>query len=323
MMGSAPALRLRLLAVASTLLVAGAVGCAGEGPPRWTADPNAPTPPSSPAGGSPATSPSAAVSASPTGSPIVSPSAEPSASASPTAAPSPTGEPSPTAAPAATSLPQGSEPVELDPADFLPGAQHPYWPYVPGTVWTYRETDAEGVVQEVVVEVTQEKRLIAGIEAIVVHDQVTQDGELVEDTFDWYAGDRFGNIWYLGEDTKEYENGEVVSTAGSWEHGVDGAVAGIVMPADPVPGTVYRQEYYAGEAEDMATVMSVTETVTVPIGPDGGELFTDVVMTRDTTPLDPSVVEYKFYAEGVGLILVVGVSPDFSFEQLIQVAGPD
>ena len=122
----------------------------------------------------------------------------------------------------------------------------------PGNRWVYNETDAEGNEMQVEVTVTNDKKNILGISATVVHDVVTQDGSVKEDTLDWYAQDVDGNIWYLGEDTKEYENGVVVSTEGSWEAGVDGAQAGIVLPANPEVGMTYRQEYYAGEAEDRA-----------------------------------------------------------------------
>ena len=109
---------------------------------------------------------------------------------------------------------------------------------------------------------------VEGIDAVVVTDIVTQrngGGAYVEVTKDWYAQDADGNVWYLGEDTEEYENGEVASTAGSWEHGVrDGAYAGIIIPADPKPGLEYRQEYYKGEAEDVAEVLSLDATATVP-----------------------------------------------------------
>ena len=107
----------------------------------------------------------------------------------------------------------------------------------PGDRWVYRETDGEGGEQKVEVTVTDMAKTVMGIEALVVHDVVSEDGQLVEDTFDWYAQDADGNIWYLGEDTKEFENGKVKTTAGSWEHGVDGAQAGILVPAIPSPGS--------------------------------------------------------------------------------------
>jgi hypothetical protein len=230
--------------------------------------------------------------------------------AEPAAPPATTAEAAETAAPP---LPQGSEPVELDPADFVAQIDNPYWPMTPGSTWVYRETDAEGVEQRVEVTVTEESKDILGIPATVVHDVVTEDGELVEDTNDWYAQDRFGNIWYLGEDTKEYENGEVVSTEGSWEAGVCGAQAGVLLPGDPTVGLAYRQEYLAGEAEDAGEIVSLDEQVSVPFGS-----FTGVLMTRDWTPLDPEILEHKFYARGVGPVLAVDVSGGSGREELVE-----
>ena len=164
-------------------------------------------------------------------------------------------------------LPQGSEPVDLDPADFTTRIDNPYWPMAPGSRWVYRETDSEGTKQRVVVTVTtRTKRIANGVEARVVHDVVTENGEPVEVTDDWYAQDSDGNVWYLGEDTTEYEGGKPVSTAGSFEAGADGAQAGIIMPADPEVGLAYRQEYYAGEAEDEAEIVSLDEQAEVPFG---------------------------------------------------------
>ena len=202
-----------------------------------------------------------------------------------------------------SSLPQGSEPVELDPADFTTEIDNPYWPMAPGSTWVYEETDAEGNVQRVEVAVTERTRSILGIAATVVHDVVTEDGVVREDTWDWYAQDESGNVWYLGEDTKELEDGKVVSTKGSWEAGRDGAQPGIDMPAQPEVGMSYRQEYYAGEAEDAAEVLSLDERVEVPYGS-----FGDVLMTRDYTPLDPNALEHKYYGLGTGPVLVVGLS---------------
>jgi hypothetical protein len=209
--------------------------------------------------------------------------------------------------------PQGSERVDLDPADFVATIVNPFWPMSVGSTWVYRETDAEGAEQRVEVTVTTETKEIIGITATVVHDVVSEDGGLVEDTLDWYAQDAAGNIWYLGEDTKEYEGGEVVSTEGSWTAGVDGAQPGIIMPAEPVVGMTYRQEYYAGQAEDAAEVLSLDEHVEVPFG-----TFDGVLVTRDFTPLDPEVVENKYYALDVGPVQVVAVSGGSSREELIS-----
>jgi hypothetical protein len=214
---------------------------------------------------------------------------------------------------ARTALPQGSERVELDPADFTVDITNAYWPMEVGDRWVYEETDGEGGAQRVEVTVLDETRTVAGIEARVVHDLVTQDGATVEDTLDWYAQDADGNIWYLGERTAEYENGQVVSTEGSWETGVDGAQAGIIVPADPQPGLSYRQEYLEGEAEDEAVVLSTSESVETPVGS-----WTDALLTRDTTPLQRDIAELKLYARGVGPVLVLQTSGGASRETLVE-----
>ena len=210
-------------------------------------------------------------------------------------------------------LPQGSEVVSMKPSDFTTSITNPYWPMRPGTTWTYRETDGDSV-EDIVVTVTDKTKTIAGITARVVRDTVTEGGELVEDTFDWYAQDDDGNIWYLGEDTKEYEADEVVSTEGSWEHGVDGALAGIAIPADPEPGCAYRQEYKRGEAEDNGVVLSTDEIVQVPAGS-----YTGALSTMDTTPLEPLVNEHKVYARGVGMVLEVQLGGGAARGELISV----
>jgi hypothetical protein len=206
-----------------------------------------------------------------------------------------------------SALPVGAEPVQLDPGDFTTEIDNPYWPMRPGSRWVYREGE-----QRVEVTVTRETKRIMGIEARVVHDVVTEKGELVEDTYDWYAQDADGNLWYLGEDTKEYENGEVVSAEGSWEGGVDGAQPGILLPADPKVGMKYRQEYYKGKAEDAGEILSLDERVRVPYGS-----FEHVLQTKDTTPLEPDLVEHKFYAKGVGPILAKTVSGGSGREELL------
>jgi hypothetical protein len=211
-------------------------------------------------------------------------------------------------------LPQGAEKVDLDPADFTTRIDNPYWPMKPGSRWVYRETDSEGAKQRVEVTVTRKtKRIAIGVEARVVHDVVSEDGEPVEVTDDWYAQDSEGNIWYLGEATTEYENGEPASTAGSFEAGVDGAQPGIIMPAEPEPGMTYRQEYYAGEAEDKGEIVSLDEQAEVPAGH-----YPNVLMTKDLNPLEPRVLEFKFYARNVGPVLAISVSGGTDREELVS-----
>jgi hypothetical protein len=201
----------------------------------------------------------------------------------------------PAASPAAP--PDTSYNPRLDPAHFGV-AENAWFPLVPGTTWRYRGT-GENAAETNVVTVTSDTRMILGIRATVVRDQVFENGELTEDTRDWYAIDREGNVWYLGEDTKEYRNGEVVSTAGSWEAGVNGAKPGIIMWADPAAhvGETYRQEYSYGVAEDMGRIVGLNVRVTVPQG-----TFADCIRTEDTTPLEPNVREFKFYCRGVGVV---------------------
>lgn len=204
---------------------------------------------------------------------------------------------------------------DLDPKDFVAGVDNPYWPLVPGTRWIF-----EGSGEYIEVTVTDMTKEILGITAVVVRDTVRDggaDADILEDTFDWYAQDEDGNVWYLGEDTKEYEGGEVVSTHGSWEAGVDGAQAGIVMHGErPPAGKPYRQEYYACEAEDFAEVVSTSEFVSVPFGG-----FEDCIQTREYTPLEPELNEYKYYCRGIGMALEADVVTGDRIE-LTQMTAP-
>jgi hypothetical protein len=212
--------------------------------------------------------------------------------------------------------PRGGERVNLVPSQFTTRIDNPYWPMRPGSRWIYRETDSEVARQKVVVTVTSRtKRIANGVTARVVHDAVTEDGSPVEITDDYYAQDRCGNVWYLGEDTKEYENGKVTSTSGSFEAGVDGAQGGVIVPAKPRPGLSYRQEYYQGEAEDRAQVISLTDQAQVPYGHYGRGR---VLLTREWNPLEPKTLELKFYARGVGPVLAIGVSGGSDREELVS-----
>ncbi len=201
----------------------------------------------------------------------------------------------------ALALPQSDEPVDLDPAEFTADVTNPWFPLEPGTRWIYRETTEDGEEVRVVVTATAVTREIAnGVTARIVRDTVTLDGEILEDTLDWYAQDADGTVWYLGEDTAEFENGEVSTRDGSFEAGVDGAQAGVIMPASPEVGMTYRQEYYKGEAEDRGEVLALGQHASVPAGDYDG-----LVQTADTIPLEPDVLEHKYYADGVGLVLTI------------------
>jgi hypothetical protein len=211
-------------------------------------------------------------------------------------------------------LPQHDEPVALAPEQFSTHIDNEYWPMRAGTRWIYREVDESGREFRVVVTVTSAtKRIANGVTARVVRDTVTADHRVVEDTFDWYAQDADGNVWYLGENTAEFENGKVSSREGSFEAGVDGAMAGVAMPAAPAVGAAYRQEYYAGEAEDNGEVLSLDEMAEVPAGHFGHAL-----LTKDTITIEPDVLEYKLYAPGVGPVLALGISGGAGREQLLS-----
>ena len=217
---------------------------------------------------------------------------------------------------ARSALPQGSERVKLDPADFTLDIDNPYLPLRVGSRWVYRETDTSGARERIVVTVTRRTKLIAnGVRARVVRDVVTQDGKPVEITDDWFAQDKDGNVWYLGEEVRNYENGRLADRKGSFEAGVDGAQAGIAMPADPRPGLAYRQEYYANEAEDRATIVAVgDDRVEVP----AGFYHRDVLLTRDVVPTDAKVAELKFYAPGVGQLLSIHTDGDGGRAELVR-----
>ncbi len=186
---------------------------------------------------------------------------------------------------------------EIDPSNFTDEIDNPYFPLEPGTTFVYEGEDGDTTIN-VEISVTNQTKEVMGVNTTVVRETEWEDGELVEDTYDWFAQDMEGNVWYFGEETQEYEDGEAISTAGSWEAGVDGAKPGIIMRADPQIGDIYRQEYYEGEAEDMAMVISLEENVTVPYGS-----FEDCLVIREWTPLEPGIEENKYYATDIGLLL--------------------
>src|SRR5262245_51293576 len=186
------------------------------------------------------------------------------------------------------------------PADFVDLIDNQYFPLRPGTTFTYNGL-ADGQPARTVTQVTNDTNVIQGVRTTVVHDVLYINGVLSEDTFDWYAQDKAGNVCYFGEDTKELDaSGNVTSTEGSWQAGKNGAVPGAIMLADPQPGVFYKQEFAAGVAEDEALVISRTKDIKVTYGS-----FRNVLLTRETTPLEPGSIGDKYYAPNVGLIAEV------------------
>jgi hypothetical protein len=187
----------------------------------------------------------------------------------------------------------------IDPANFVTTIDNPYFPLRPGTTFIYEGQTAEGFEHDEFA-VTSNTRVILGVTCVEVHDTVMLDGELAEDTLDWFAQDKAGNVWYFGENTHELEDGLITTIDGSFVAGVDGAKPGIVMKAHPAIGDFYRQEFDLANAEDYAETVSLTASVRVPWGS-----FSNCLDSQETTPLEPELLEHKFYAPGVGNVLEV------------------
>ena len=182
-------------------------------------------------------------------------------------------------------------------ASFVSHVTNPYLFLVPGTVYRYRSETPEGLETNVVT-VTSAHKPILGVSTTVVHDQVFLEGQLSEDTFDWYAQDTDGNVWYFGEDSREIEDGQVVSTEGSWVAGEGDNEPGIIMLAHPKVGVAYRQEIAPDVAEDMARVLSLKASADVPYGS-----FDGCVETMEWSLIEHGIRERKTYCPGVGLVL--------------------
>jgi len=193
-------------------------------------------------------------------------------------------------------------PPDVNPDDFTPvqAIDNSYFPLPVGMLFVYTGTK-EGVPTHDEICVTPRTKLIEGVQITVVHHLSFAGSslDLVEDTEDWFAQDVFGNVWYFGENTIELPSG---STEGSWQAGVNDADAGFIMLADPHVGDRYYQEFARNVAEDQAKVLSLDESVTVQ-----GTTYDHVLLTRETSRLDPGVVEHKYYARGVGFVLGVTV----------------
>ena len=197
--------------------------------------------------------------------------------------------------------PLGPAPYDpvIDPANFVAKIDNPFFPLVPGTTFIYKGQTSEGLMRDEFA-VTHNTRVIDGVTCVEVHDSVFTDGELTEDTLDWFAQDKDGNVWYFGENTAELEDGLISTIDGTFMAGVDGDKPGIVMKAHPAVGDFYRQEFSLGNAEDEAETRSLTQTVPVPSG-----TFHHCLKSKETTPLEPDLLEFKFYAPGVGNVLTV------------------
>jgi hypothetical protein len=195
-----------------------------------------------------------------------------------------------------TSSPAGPRTATIDPSNFVRHVTNPFFPLHPGALWVYRGVE-EGQGQTDRVFVTHQTKVILGVRTTVVRDVVSHQGQVLERTFDWYAQDRQGNVWYLGEDTTEFLPGGGQSTEGSWQAGVHGARPGIVMEADPKVADGYRQEFFKGHAEDQAWVLVRGGVIGVPDG-----RFHHVLRTMEWTPLEPNVIDRKAYVSGIGMV---------------------
>ena len=215
--------------------------------------------------------------------------------------------------PGTNTFPQSSEPSNLDPADFSTNIDNPYWPMPVGATWHVHVSNPEGEsLQETITVTDKTKKIADGVTARVVRDVVYDHGTPSEITDDWYAQDSDGNIWYFGENTAEFHNGEK-DTSGSFEAGRDGADAGVAMPVHPYVGLTYREEYYKGQAEDRSKVLAVDQQVQSPAGH-----FTGAILTDDYSPIEPDISEYKLYAKGVGPVVAVSVSGESEREDLVS-----
>ena len=202
---------------------------------------------------------------------------------------------------------------QINPADFSSSLTNPFFTFISGKTFIYEGQTEEGV-ERIEVAVTDEKRMVMGVSAAIVRDKEFLNGELVEDTKDFFAQDKQGNVWYFGEDSTEIVDGKISSRAGSWEAGISGALPGIIMEANPQVGDSYRQEYYPGEAEDMGTVIAVGLQIKGPYGE-----FTDCIQIKDWTPLEPGNEEYKYYCPEVGALAYETSIEDNEGVQLIDI----
>ena len=200
----------------------------------------------------------------------------------------------------------------IDPSNFVAQVDNPYFPLIPGTTFIYEGQTAQGFEHDEFA-VTHRTRTIMGVRCVEVRDTVRTDGQITEDTLDWFAQDRDGNVWYFGENTHELEHGLITTIEGTFMAGVNGDKPGIIMKAHPGIGDFYRQEFSLNNAEDFAETRSLIQTVRVPAG-----TFHNCLKSKETTPLEPDLLEYKFYASGVGNILTIDARTG-DREELVQI----
>jgi hypothetical protein len=202
------------------------------------------------------------------------------------------------------------------PANFVEFIDNPYFPLPPGTTFIYSGPTAEEGPQLLQITVTHQKKMILGVNTTVVIETLNKDGILNEVSTNWFAQDKWGNVWYFGEASKLYQDGQVYSTEGSWEAGVDGAQPGVIMEGRPRIGDFYNQEIAPGVAQDQALVLSLNNHIKVPYGN-----FNKCLLTKESSPLDPGLFEYKYYARGIGFIL--GIDTDGLPLKLFDVISSD
>jgi len=212
----------------------------------------------------------------------------------------------------ASTAPSCPKPPAL-PDQFVAGVDNPYLPLVAGTTFTYKGK-LDGEQAKDVLTVTNTTKLILGVRTTVVHDQVFVKGDLVEDTFDWFAQDAAGNVWYFGEDTEELDHGQVVSTEGSWEAGVNNASAGIFMPANPMVGQAFKQEDAKNVAEDCTKIVDLSASVKTPFVSSS-----DGLKTEEFSLLEPGVLDNKYYLPAIGLVREQTVQGGSDFLELVSV----
>jgi hypothetical protein len=202
------------------------------------------------------------------------------------------------------------------PSHFVSAIDNPYFPLPVGRTLVYHGVE-DGNKEIDRVQVTNRSKLIEGIPATVVNDDVLKrGGTLLEKTFDYYGQDDQGNVWYLGENTKEFKPNGTVDTSGSWESGVNSGKPGIVMEADPRVPDAYRQECLTGQAQDLAWVVGRGGDVKVPWGRTHR-----VLRTLEFSPLEPGVVDRKFYGPGLGIIAEKQMSGGQEVWALVHVTG--